>query len=761
MTVKKILALVLLTGLGLSAQTPPGPAAPPADDAVLAARLAEAATNAPAGARQIAPPGATIRRRPRGEGAAPAAPGAAPAPGQPVPGPAPVQPAPVPAPQPQPAPAGAPPAAAAPAPAIAPAPAAEEEFIKAGQFDFTGAEVWTLLNNYYANWVARTILRAPTAEQALKAPVFFRNQTPLTRSEAIQAFEAIFAMNNLGLVPAGDKFLKAVPLAEAVKAGAKPSVVTNASELRELGQYVTYITQLKFVKPSEMLQVLAPFQSMNASVAIDSSQILLLRDLTENVKRMLEMIERVDVAYSSEFESEVIPIKFAKAEEIASALSALSGSGSTMTVGSRPAGGGGPSPVGSRPGLGGYPGSSGLQGSQINPLGSNPAGTPSSSASFSDRINQIINRAAKSSTSGSGDFQIIGPNKIVADVRSNSLMVFASKQDMLTIKKIIAQLDVVLAQVLIETIILDVTLTDGHNIGLSYLQKTPTRAGNFTGIGAINNTGFLTDSAFTALTNGGGSLGSGFSYLGHLGPDLDVTLTAIANDSSVKVVQKPRIMTSHATSASVFIGSTVPYVTGTYYGGYGGNAGNSYQQLRVGIQLTVTPYVNQDGLVVMKIDEAIDEISGSVAISGVGDVPTTTSRTLAAEVAVGDRETIVLGGFIRSSGSDSKSGVPVLKDIPLLGPLFSSNSRNKSRNELMVLMRPTVLRTPELASAHTAIEKSRLPGIRRAEAESEADETRRVQDADRKLGPSVPPAGGAAGTPVTPARDKDGFLPFQ
>jgi len=764
MTVKKILSLlVLLTCLGASAQNPPSADTPPpaADPTRNPARIVAAATNAPAADPGFpafpAPPAPRSRRGDTNRAAAQAVPGVVPAPA-PAPGAAPAAPPTVvPAPAPATNPATTPTPTRAPA---APAKPAEEVFFKAGDLYFTGAPLDTILTKYYAELDGRNVLRSPTVEAALKSPVFFVNQTALTRSEAKQAFEALFAMNNVGLIPVDTKFVKAVPLAEAIQAGQRPMVVTNSVELPEFGQYVTYIVQLKFVKPSEMLPLLAPFQKMNTSVALDSSQILVLRDLTENVKRMLEMIERVDVAFQSEFESEVIPIKFAKAEEIASALSALSGSGSTTTVGTRAAGG--TSGIGTRPGVGGYsPGSTSIPG-QVNPMGNNPAGTPSSTASFSDRINQIISRASKTSTSGSGEFQIIGPNKIVADVRSNSLMVFASRQDMITIKKIIAQLDVVLAQVLIETIILDVTLTDGHSLGVSYLQKNPTLAGNFTGIGAINNTGFLTDGAFSVLTNGtSGGLPGGFSYLAHFGNDLDVTLSAVASDSNVKVVQKPRIMTSHATAASVFIGSTVPYVSGTYYGGgYGGGPSSSYQQLRVGIQLTVTPYINQDGLVVMKIDEAIDEISGSVPITGVGDVPTTTSRTLSAEVAVGDRETIMLGGFIRSSGTENKSGVPVLKDIPLLGPLFSSNSKNKTRNELMVLMRPTVLRTPQLAAAQTAIEKSRLPGIRRAEAESEADEERRVKSTDKKLGTIVTPTQGAA-TPTKPAstRDEAGFLP--
>lgn len=741
MTVKKILSLLLLTSLGLSAQTPPNEAAAPApgDPARNAARIAAAVSDAPPAAAPGFPAlPAPVPRSPRRAAATPAAPGAVPAPAAPGGGPASAAPTPG--------------AVSAPSPAATPAPApassadakpAEETLFKPGELNFVGAEIWQVLSKYYSELVGRNILRSPTAEAALKAPVFFVNQTALTRSEAMQAFEAIFAMNGLALVPAGDKFLKAVPLTEAIQAGAKPMVVTNSTELHELGQYVTYIVQLKYVKPTEMMQLLTPFQKMNASVPIDSSQILVLRDITENVKRMLEMIERVDVAFSSEFESEVIPIKFAKAEEIASALSALSGSGSTTTVGSRPAGGGGASGIGTRPGMGGYsPGATGIPG-QSNPMGSNPNGPPSGTPSFSDRINSIISRAAKSSTSGSGDFQIIGQNKIVADVRSNSLMVFASKQDMLTIKKIINQLDVVLAQVLIETIILDVSLGNSWNYGLQAGQRPKMINGTNSAVGGmINNKnnplgtglGFLNQ--FTTSTNGSITPNTAFSYpdagglsyFGKIGGALnwDIMLQAAASDSTVNVIQTPQILTTHATAGSIFIGKTVPYVSGTYYGGgYGGGPSSSYQQMRVGIGLNVTPYINQDGLVVMKIDEQIDEISGSTALTGVGDVPNTTSRTISAEVAVRDRETIILGGFIRNSEQKSVSGVPILKDIPLLGALFTSRGNSKDRSELLVLMRPTVLRTPEIAAQQTYKEKAKMPGVQHAEVDLERDNQKR------------------------------------
>jgi len=213
-------------------------------------------------------------------------------------------------------------------------------------------------------------------------------------------------------------------------------------------------------------------------------------------------------------------------------------------------------------------------------------------------------------------------------------------------------------------------------------------------------------------------------------------VTALAGDSRINVIQKPRIQTSHATPAAIFIGQTVPYISGTY-NGYGANGvSSSYQQLRIGIGLNVTPFINQDGLVVMKIEETIDDIAEYKKIDG-NDVPTTSSRTLSAEIAVRDRETIILGGIIKNSDSKSKSGVPLLKDIPLLGALFSSSSANKNRSELMVLMRPTVLRTPELAAAQVAVEKERLPGVRAAEKELDEIELKRASK-DKKRRDSSP-----------------------
>ena len=228
----------------------------------------------------------------------------------------------------------------------------------------------------------------------------------------------------------------------------------------------------------------------------------------------------------------------------------------------------------------------------------------------------------------------------------------------------------------------------------------------------------------------GNNLPGGLSYFGNIGPTWDVALQAIAEDNSATVIQRPRIQTSQAKPATFFVGQTVPYVTSTYSGGTEGNS-SSYSQLSVGVELDVTPFINPDGLVVMDINQEIDALNGSTEIEGVGAVPNTIKRTLSSEIAVRDRDTIMLGGFVESDKSTAKSGVPWLQDIPLIGNLFSQRNDSKTRDETVVLIRPTVLRTPEIAAAQAIKEEQRLPGIAHAEADDDADAQKQI-DAEQK-----------------------------
>jgi general secretion pathway protein D len=742
---KTTLLALLFTCAGLWAQSPrmgtnaPVPNAAARDEFLrrAAARRAAAAGNTNAAAQA----GGITTNNPAAAGA-PATPPA----GQP--------PTPPPIPTPPGGPAATPPGSSEAAAAAPPANAPREELLPAGTINFPATPLDQVLT-IYAELVNRTLLRPGNLPAAT---ITLKTQTQLTKKEAIQAFDAVLALNGIAMIPIGEKFIKVVPNTQANQEGA-PFSKLDARQLPDMGQYVTHVVQLKFLKPSEVVPVIQPFSKIpNAILPIETSQILVLRDYAENVKRMLEMIEQVDVAVPAEFVSEVIPMKYAKASDISSALSSLGGGG----------GGGGATSVGahgstSRTGTTGrtgvgmngqMPGSTTQGTMQPGGAGGGAAGGAAGGAgggTFTSRLNQIISRAA-----GTGEFQILGQTKIIADERTNSLLIFASRQDMEMIKSIIAKLDVVLAQVLIEAIIMEVSLDNSKSIGFSAAQEAKAFTPTIGGVGGYNNgqsfygTGSsnLFPGNFTSILPTGA--GQNFSYWGKIN-NYDLAVSAAASDSRITVLSRPRIQTSHAVEATIFVGSTVPFVTGTTFGAYGGTGSqSSYQNQQVGITLDVTPYINPDGLVVMDLKQTVSQLGTPVEIDG-NQVPTTTERDANATVAVKDRDTIILGGFISTTKSKSKTGVPYLMNIPLLGSLFSSISDDNQRTELIVLIRPTVLPTPADAALVAAQERSKLPAVRRAEREIQDDDSQRLKQANRDLG---------TGAPDDSKRNDQGFMPW-
>jgi general secretion pathway protein D len=615
-------------------------------------------------------------------------------------------------------------------------------------YTFPAIPVEQLLD-IYADLVNRTLLRASVGSEAIQptATVTLKTESPLTRPEAIIALETILGMNGITIVPIGDKFAKVVTEAAAAASGGSISSNTN---LPVAGKFVTQIIQVKYAAVQDLVEILKPFSRIpNSIIALPSTQTLILRDYAENVARMLEMVKKIDVLTPLIVKPEVIPIKYALASDIASALSALGASGGT-SVGKSTSGanfgssrsGNGTTGMGGQ-GNGGFGGSSGGYPGQPSASSSGGIGSAATGArsSFQNNLQKIVSNAASA-----GQFQLFGQTKIIADERTNSLLVFANDDDMKMIKDIISKLDVVLAQVLIDAIIMEINLTGTESTGVSYLVQRQ-NAGSLAGAGGLNNlssaaSGFLSGS--TSSSNGTASsvlpsgatlanLPGGFSYFAKFGNDLNVVLEAVAGDSRVNVLSRPRIQTSHAVPADLFIGNTVPYVTGTYNYGYGSGPSSQYTQLEVGIHLQVLPLINPDGLVVMDIQADVEQLGPGVAIAGVGSVPTTTKRQAGAKVAVRDGETIILGGFISDSRTLSDSGIPVLKDIPFLGALFKSKSTENLRTELIMLMRPTVLPTPAAAALVATTERNKLSGVKQAELEIRQEEETRNANIEAQL----------------------------
>jgi len=460
-----------------------------------------------------------------------------------------------------------------------------------------------------------------------------------------------------------------------------------------------------------------------------------LRDYGDNVKRMMEMLDKIDVSAPLDVEPVVIPIQYALAGDIAQVLGQLTSGGSVTTTGSSGTSRGlsrGTSGSGMRSTTGGYGNVPGQQG--YNPY--NPGGTTgitpqanpgTAQTDFQKRISSIVSKAT-----GTADFQVLGQAKIIADERINALLVFADKRDRDMITNIIFKLDVVLAQVLIEALIIEVGLNDNEEHGISYLQRAVSK-GNYSGAGAINTTDKNPFLDPAGIGGAGTNLASGFSYFMKWG-SFDIAAKAAASDGRISVLSRPRIQTSHAVEANLFVGETRPYPTGSSYGGiYGGGGYSQIQQLQIGIELAVLPLINPNGLVVMEIRQRIQNVGDPVKIENVGEVPTTIDRTANAKVAVNDGETIILGGFISADHSKSRSGVPVLMNLPGIGSLFRSKSEKRNRKELIVFIRPTVLKTPEAASALATAERTKISPVNQVEKQFGIDEAMRVEDLQRDL----------------------------
>ena len=342
----------------------------------------------------------------------------------------------------------------------------------------------------YADLVGRTLLRATTGPEAVPdtTTIVLNTQSKLTRSEAIVALETILGMNGVTIIPIGDKFAKVVT--EAVAPSSGGLISTNGKNLPEAGKFVTQIVQVKYADPADLVKALDPFSKTKGSIiVIPSTETLILRDYAENVARMMEMVEKIDVLTPNSIKPEVIPIKYALASDIASALSALgasggasvgkSTSGASFKGGTGTAASGGNGLISGAGGMGGFPG----QTTQGTTSGLSSAAT-SGRSTFQQNLSSIVKNAA----GGAGQFQLFGQTKIIADERTNSLLVFANDEDMKMIKIIINKLDVVLAQVLIDAIILEVdlgpdTLTTGVSYGAKDVSQNPH---GLTSVGGLN-----------------------------------------------------------------------------------------------------------------------------------------------------------------------------------------------------------------------------------------------------------------------------------
>jgi general secretion pathway protein D len=268
------------------------------------------------------------------------------------------------------------------------------------------------------------------------------------------------------------------------------------------------------------------------------------------------------------------------------------------------------------------------------------------------------------------------------------------------IEGIIRRLDIVPLQVLIEATIAEVTLTDALHYGLQFFLKQGSSRFSLTTAGSGN----LTQSDINGVF-------PGFNYV-LSGADARAILSLLSSISNVNVISSPQLLVLDHQTAALQVGDQVPIVVQSAQSVINPDSPivNSIQYRNTGVVLQVTPRVNTSGLVTLDIDQEVSDVAKTT--SSTINSPTIAQRRIISSIVVQDGETIALGGLIRDNQTDTKSGIPILSEIPFIGALFRDTTRSTSRTELLVLLAPRVVRNPTDVRNVTEDLRTRMRALR-------------------------------------------------
>jgi general secretion pathway protein D len=278
--------------------------------------------------------------------------------------------------------------------------------------------------------------------------------------------------------------------------------------------------------------------------------------------------------------------------------------------------------------------------------------------------------------------RIEGEVQIVPDELTNSLLIRASERDWLVIREAIEALDLRPLQVLIEVLIAEVRRGAGSEIGVS-AQAGPVRD---------SQTGTLLQGELAGATAGDFVL-----RIMEIGPiSADVVISALSSRAHVEILSRPVILAQNNQEARIMVGSQRPFIQVFRALPTDAAVRDQVVQYRdVGTALTIRPTINQDGYVTL---ELVQEVSTATTETQFG-APVISTREASTQLLVRDRQTVVIGGLIDQQTERSRRGVPVLKDIPLLGFLFGTTERNRIHTELFLLLTPHIIRDDADADA--------------------------------------------------------------
>ena len=536
--------------------------------------------------------------------------------------------------------------------------------------------------------------------------------TPLGPDALYEAFLSILQVHGYVAIESGD-LIKIIPDATARQF---PSQIGTANAAGP-DDLATQVVQLRNVGATQLVPILRPLiPQYGHLVAHAGSNMLIISDRAANVSRMVSIIRRIDQA--SDEDIEVVRLEHASAAEIVRIMTAL-----TQARGADGA------PVNTSLVADARTNSVLIGGDKTERLRLRALiahlDTPldaggdtqvrylryADAEELATRLQQHFTSQAQAAAGGQAAAAptAAGDVSVWADTQTNALVLSAPPKMMRSAMQIIDKLDIRREQVLVEAIIVEVIADQKNELGVSWgvqgsNSDAPVAVTNFPDF--LSGVVQLGTAAGGGATDPSGLIGEGITIgvgrISDTGVSFAAILRALEGAADTNIISTPSIVTTDNEEATLNVGQEVPFVTGSFTntGGTGGsvNPFTTIQRQQVGVKLTITPQINEGSSMVLDISQEISSIAQSAA--GAVDL-ITNQRIVETTVIVDDGEILVLGGLLEDVLRESDQRVPVIGRIPLLGNLFRARKTEKIKTNLMVFIRPTILRDTATATIET------------------------------------------------------------
>ncbi len=563
-------------------------------------------------------------------------------------------------------------------------------------------------------FVAKASKRTIIIDPKVKGKVQVISANPVNSEELYALFLSILEIHGFAAVDSGN-VTRIIPSKDARTAPVP--VIRNQSTSISIGsEIVTQVIQLENISAQKLIPVLRPLVPQQGHMAAyGPSNAIIISDTTANISRIREVIESIDL--SAVEKTDIVALEHASAEEVVRMLQQLQktetakGQAETKTL----------VLVADKRTNSVLVTGDELERQRLKSLISY-LDTPlaqsgnvkviylkyADATDLSTVLSKVVQNMERMNESG--DKTRIGDKStatIEADDGTNSLIVTAEADTMQSLLAVIERLDIRRAQVQVEVIIVEMTDDDGRDLGIEWLFVNDSG-----GYGASNNSGLggaIAGAAFELDENGdavdatagiAGAISNatgqvlGIGKLGD-GVSFNVVINALQQNTKANILSTPSLLTLDNEEASFVVGQSIPFVTGSYTatGTSSSNPDNPFQTVErenVGITLRVTPQINEGDSLVLAISQEVSNVVGTSAI--LNSNPITSERKIETKILADNGQTIVLGGLIEDNISEKVQKVPVLGDLPILGRLFRSTSTSFGKKNLLIFLRPTIVR---------------------------------------------------------------------